>query len=70
MVAMGAKSQLALGGVTVLEAGPRHCRWPIGDPHADSFRFCGRPKSAPGPYCEDHAEVAWPSRAERRARGL
>lgn len=77
---MSADARLALGGVTVLEAGPRHCRWPIGDPQADSFRFCGRARSSIAGtwYCEDHAKRAWAqwpprshlSPSERRAQGL
>ncbi len=33
------------------------CHWPIGDPHAEGFTFCGRPAS-PGPYCEPHDAIA------------
>jgi GcrA cell cycle regulator len=32
------------------------CRWPIGDPKADDFSFCGLP--APGRYCAAHAQVS------------
>lgn len=33
------------------------CRWPIGDPKADDFSFCGRP--APGRrYCAAHARLS------------
>jgi GcrA cell cycle regulator len=31
----------------------RHCKWPLGDPKADDFGFCGRP-AGEGPYCRDH----------------
>lgn len=43
------------------------CKWPIGDPKAADFSFCGR--AADGPYCPTHASAgvrpgtAW--RAER-----
>jgi GcrA cell cycle regulator len=34
------------------------CKWPIGDPASESFSFCGRNVEA-GPYCQDHAAVAY-----------
>jgi len=35
------------------------CRWPIGDPRAAGFGFCGRHKDdLERPYCEAHAKVA------------
>lgn len=37
------------------------CRWPVGDPSASWFRFCGRPKPEVSdiPYCREHAAVAY-----------
>jgi len=37
--------------------GAHACKWPIGDPKADGFSFCGRP--AEGSYCGGHAAVAY-----------
>jgi GcrA cell cycle regulator len=34
------------------------CKWPIGDPADPKFAFCGR-KSDCGPYCSEHAKVAF-----------
>ena len=45
------------GSATVLTLGAHMCKWPIGDPATDSFTFCGR--RADGPYCKDHANVAY-----------
>jgi len=43
------------------------CKWPIGDPADSSFAFCGR-KASCGPYCAEHASVAFqPSRKTARA---
>jgi GcrA cell cycle regulator len=50
--------------------GCRHCRWPIGDPSAENFRFCGRrrvvsqpngsvAKGKLSPYCTEHARMAY-----------
>jgi GcrA cell cycle regulator len=41
----GLVSSMALLGAHV-------CKWPIGDPKADDFSFCGR--LAEGPYCPVH----------------
>jgi GcrA cell cycle regulator len=36
----------------------RACHWPLGDPQAADFAFCGR-RAATGPYCPAHAAVAY-----------
>jgi len=42
------------------------CKFPIGDPNDADFAFCGR-GVATGPYCADHAQLAYqPSQAKRR----
>ena len=35
------------------------CRWPIGDPHAKDFHFCGRKNVTDLSYCEFHARRAF-----------
>jgi len=30
------------------------CRWPLGDPAAGTFHFCGRNPKSGSPYCEAH----------------
>ncbi|MDB5264817.1 MAG: GcrA cell cycle regulator [Parcubacteria group bacterium] len=48
------------GSATVLTLGAHMCKWPIGDPCADSFTFCGRKLDLDeGPYCGQHAQVAF-----------
>ena len=42
---------------------PHVCKWPIGDPKAADFSFCGRAASGAGPYCADHHRRAYPSQA-------
>jgi GcrA cell cycle regulator len=45
------------------------CRWPIGDPQAADFHFCGRTKVTALPYCEFHARRAFqPPQPRRRDR--
>lgn len=47
------------------------CRWPIGDPQAADFHFCGKNKVAGLPYCEFHARRAFqPPQPRRREREI
>jgi GcrA cell cycle regulator len=57
--------------VTLMELRETMCRWPIGDPSAADFRFCGV-KSPPGsgPYCCQHSRIAYQPAQERRRRDL
>jgi GcrA cell cycle regulator len=47
------------GSATVLTLGAHMCKWPIGDPSADGFSFCGRRTGEEGPYCGEHARLAY-----------
>ncbi len=42
------------------------CKWPIGDPLADEFHFCGNDSPEAGPYCNYHARLAFQPASERR----
>jgi GcrA cell cycle regulator len=48
----------APGSATVLTLGAHMCKWPIGDPSAEGFTFCGR-RATDGPYCGEHARIAY-----------
>lgn len=39
--------------------GVRNCRWPVGDPHDESFGFCGQPVASGLSYCEHHCRRAF-----------
>lgn len=47
--------------VTFVELEEHHCRWPVGDPRSELFRFCGE-RRVPGllrmPYCARCARLA------------
>jgi GcrA cell cycle regulator len=43
------------------------CRWPIGDPCAADFAFCGNEAVAGFSYCSGHARMAYRVPARRRA---
>ncbi|MEO1472515.1 MAG: GcrA family cell cycle regulator [Pseudomonadota bacterium] len=53
---------------TILTLRDSMCKWPIGDPADPTFAFCGR-KSECGPYCAEHAKVAFqPARKRERKK--
>ena len=56
------------GSATVLTLGAHMCKWPIGDPAADGFTFCGRRTGADGPYCNEHARVAYQPQVKKGKR--
>jgi GcrA cell cycle regulator len=60
--------QMPEGGATILTLTSSTCRWPIGDPGDDDFRFCGAKPKEDGPYCEFHARLAYQPPASREAR--
>jgi GcrA cell cycle regulator len=47
------------GTATVLTLGAHMCKWPIGDPATAEFSFCGRRAGDEGPYCIEHARLAY-----------
>lgn len=55
------------GRVALTELRDSMCKFPIGDPRADGFGFCGARKPIDGsPYCAFHARIAYAPVAERR----
>ena len=53
---------------TILTLRDSMCKWPIGDPADPQFAFCGR-KSDCGPYCSEHAKVAFQPQRKRDRKG-
>jgi GcrA cell cycle regulator len=53
---------------TVLTLSDNVCKWPIGDPTDATFAFCGRGAGQSGPYCADHASLAFQPAQPRRKR--
>ena len=51
---------------TLMELGHERCRWPISEPGADDFCFCGDAPVAGLPYCPTHARIAYHSAARPR----
>ena len=44
---------------TLTDLSAQTCRWPIGDPKHEDFRFCGKPVIAGKPYCGEHCTTAY-----------
>jgi GcrA cell cycle regulator len=44
---------------SLLELKEWHCRWPIGDPTAKGFGFCGNNPVQGLPYCAAHARIGY-----------
>jgi GcrA cell cycle regulator len=69
-VAVGAEAPLTFDAgshATVLTISDRMCRWPIGDPSATEFHFCGHSPKSGSPYCEAHARKAYQPQQARRS---
>ncbi len=56
------------GSATVLTLGAHMCKWPIGDPSTDGFTFCGRRTGEEGPYCNEHARVAYQPQVKKNGK--
>lgn len=51
---------------TIMELKEYSCRWPIGDPGKEDFRYCGARSSTGLPYCAYHCRIAYQPVADRR----
>lgn len=60
----------APGLATILTIGAHMCKWPIGDPEAEGFTFCGRSTvgSKSPSYCKEHRQVAYAPQATRKKK--
>ncbi len=52
--------------VTIMELRETMCRWPIGDPGREDFRFCGAKSQVGVPYCQHHSAIAYQPVVDRR----
>jgi GcrA cell cycle regulator len=55
-------------GCTLLELSQGKCRWPINNPGAQDFCFCGNEPVKGFPYCPGHARIAYRSVGRQRSR--
>jgi GcrA cell cycle regulator len=52
---------------SLVELSEGKCRWPISDPGAEDFGFCGGQSVEGLPYCAAHARIAYQPAAGQRA---
>ena len=52
--------------LNILALNDSSCKFPIGDPGAEGFHFCGNPVIGNGPYCERHRAIAYQPGTDRR----
>lgn len=45
--------------VALAELAEDGCRWPVGEPKAEGFGFCGCTKAGGYPYCDTHVRAAY-----------
>ena len=57
---------LEMRPVTLDELNSSHCRWPVGDPCKEDFRFCGAEKDIERSYCAFHRALAYQTPQQRR----
>ena len=53
---------------TIMTITDHMCKWPIGDPSAGEFYFCGHPAAPGKPYCSSHVAAAYQPMSSRRDR--
>jgi GcrA cell cycle regulator len=56
--------------ISLLALNDTMCKWPIGDPAADGFHFCGHRNWNSLPYCEYHSRLAYQPAERRRDRRI
>jgi GcrA cell cycle regulator len=54
-------------GCSLLELSQGKCRWPINNPGAEDFCFCGNEPVKGLPYCLGHARIAYRSVCRQRS---
>lgn len=52
------EENIPIKGIQLTELRESTCRWPIGDPKQEGFKFCGC-HSETGSYCDNHARLAY-----------
>jgi len=55
-------------GVQLIELKERMCRWPVGDPKEEGFKFCGGPSSEGMTYCDHHCRLAYQVNTKNKMR--
>jgi GcrA cell cycle regulator len=59
------KAPCVPGSVKLVDLQSWSCRWPMGDPQADAFGFCGCPQHEGSSYCDLHHAMAHSKNVDR-----
>jgi GcrA cell cycle regulator len=54
--------------INILMLTEKICKWPIGEPSDENFRFCGLNRIQGSVYCEEHTKVAYQPLETRRKK--
>ena len=54
--------------INILMLTEKICKWPIGEPSDEDFRFCGLNRIQGSVYCEEHTKVAYQPLETRRKK--
>jgi GcrA cell cycle regulator len=54
--------------INILMLTEKICKWPIGEPSDENFRFCGLNRVQGSVYCEEHTKVAYQPLETRRKK--
>jgi GcrA cell cycle regulator len=52
--------------LSLVQLSEKTCRWPVGDPMAAEFHFCGHEVREASPYCAYHSRLAFQPASERK----
>lgn len=52
--------------LSLVQLSEKTCRWPVGDPMAADFNFCGNECREASPYCAYHSKLAFQPASERK----
>jgi hypothetical protein len=52
------------GTVDIWGLDSSRCKWPLGEPGDDAFRFCGDARADRSSYCAHHHQIAYPPRVK------
>lgn len=53
------EENIPIKGIQLTELRESTCRWPIGDPKQEGFKFCGCNASPGMTYCDNHTRLAY-----------
>lgn len=62
------EENIPIKGIALTELREGTCRWPIGDPKQEGFKFCGCNSSPGMTYCDNHTRLAYQASTRGRLK--